>query len=150
MKLSILCVDDEIPGLFLRKMVLEAHGYRVVTASTGQEAFTFAESMHFDAVILDFNMPEISGGEIAERLRRELPHLKIIMLSGYPEDVSPEIQGLMDAFVCKGGSPNELLQAIRTALDGKVQDGIESNPYVLFGNNPLIPELRSWKRSRQP
>jgi CheY-like chemotaxis protein len=123
-RLNILCVDDEIPGLFLRKMVLEAQGYRVVTASTVKEALTFAKSTQFEAVILDFNMPEMNGGEVAERLRGEFPHLKIIMLSGYPEDVSPEIQSLTDAFVCKGGSPNELLQAIRTALDGKAQDGI--------------------------
>jgi CheY-like chemotaxis protein len=118
-KLSILCVDDEIPGLFLRKMVLEAHGYRVVTASSGKEALAFAKSMQFDAVILDFNMPEMNGGEIAERLRGQLPHLKIIMLSGYPEDVSPEIQGLMDAFVCKGGSPNELCRPSEPRWTGK-------------------------------
>jgi len=93
-KLSILCVDDEIPGLFLRKMVLEAEGYRVLTASSGQEALTSAKSTQLDAVVLDFNMPEMNGGEVAERLRGEFPHLKIIMLSDYPEDVSAETRTL--------------------------------------------------------
>ena len=122
-------------------MVLEAEGYRVLTASSGQEALTSAKSTQLDAVVLDFNMPEMNGGEVAERLRGEFPHLKIIMLSGYPEDVSAETRTLMDGFVGKGGNPDELLLAIRTALDGEDQDCMESNPYVLFGSNPFIPKL---------
>ena len=141
MKPSILCVDDEIPGLFLRKMLLEGDGYRVLTASSGKEALTFAESRELDAVILDFNMPEMDGGEVAHKLREEFPRLKIIMLSGYPENAPPAIRALVDGFVRKGEKPDELLLAIRTALKGKVQRRMEINPYVLFGNNPLIRDL---------
>lgn len=86
-------------------------------------------------------MPGMNGGELAQQLRGDFPHLKIIMLSGYPEDVPPHTRALMDVFVRKGDGTDELLLAVRTALDGKVRDGVESNPYLVFGNSPLLREL---------
>jgi len=114
----LLCVDDDAAGLFLRKRMLEQEGYRVLIASNGKQALCLVKSTHVDAVILDFNMPDMDGGEVAQRLRREFPHLKIVILTGYPDVVSPNIRGLVDGFVCKGGNTHDLLLAVRTALDG--------------------------------
>lgn len=120
-------------------MLLEAQGYRVLTAPNGQDALDIAESSQLDAVILDFSMPGMTGAELVQRLREAFPHLTLIMLSGYPDDVPPETLALTDAFLCKGGGPDELLRAIRITLDGRGR--LDGNPYVLFRNNPLIPEL---------
>jgi CheY-like chemotaxis protein len=57
----ILCIDDDRTGLLIRKMMLEAEGYQVVTASSGQEGLAALKTAPVNAIILDYQMPSMNG-----------------------------------------------------------------------------------------
>ncbi len=79
----ILCVDDEVTGLSVRKVLLESQGYRVVTAENGPDALVLFSSEDPELVVLDYSMPGMNGDVVAERMKELRPGLPIIMLSAY-------------------------------------------------------------------
>jgi CheY-like chemotaxis protein len=86
----ILCIDDEDLGLEIRKMVLEREGFCVLTARDGPTGISLFDTEQVDAVVLDYAMPGIDGGEVAAILRKRQPNIPILMLSAYvalPEHV---------------------------------------------------------------
>ena len=82
-KSVLLCIDDELGGLEVRKMVLESAGYAVLTAGSGKAGLEIFTSQRVDLVILDYAMPEMSGYEVAVELKRTSPGTPILMLSAY-------------------------------------------------------------------
>ncbi|HZQ19128.1 MAG TPA: response regulator [Terriglobales bacterium] len=118
-KLKVLCIDDDESGLLLRKLLLEAEGYEVLTAENGRGGLSVLENHRVDAVVLDYAMPAMNGGEVAAMIRSKWPTLPIIMLSGYTEDVPNEVRPLVNAFVSKGDSTPELLNIIGQFLNGR-------------------------------
>ena len=114
---TILCIDDEPTGLILRKMLLEGEGYSVLLASSGLEGLVTLQSSPVEAVVLDYRMPHMSGDEVALQIRKRWPSMPIVLLSGYPQDVPEEMLNQVNAFICKGGDPSELLTAIRSVLN---------------------------------
>ena len=117
---AVLCIDDEPTGLFLRKMLLEGAGYSVLLASSGLEGLATLHSSRVEAVVLDYRMPHMSGDEVALQIRKHWPSIPIVLLSGYPQDVPGEMLNQVNAFVCKGGDPGELLTAIRSVLNQQI------------------------------
>jgi len=115
----ILCIDDDLVGLQMRKLLLEAQGYDVLTAATGDQGLAELAKHRVDMVVLDYRMPAMNGGEVAALIRHEWPHLPIVMLSGFVDDVPEEIRELIDALVTKGGSTPQFLQVIKQSLNGK-------------------------------
>jgi CheY-like chemotaxis protein len=114
-KTVLLCVDDEPLGLEVRKVVLQRQGYDVLTATSGREALKIFASNTIKAVILDYSMPEMNGGEVAAELKRLRPEVKILLLSAYldlPDDVSKYV----DARAVKATSPTAFLSALRQLL----------------------------------
>ncbi len=83
-KISILCVDDEEPNLFLFKVIFEKK-YQVVTAISGDEGLEILESDHnkIVAVFSDMRMPNMSGLEFIKKAREEYKHIGYFILSGY-------------------------------------------------------------------
>jgi len=114
---TILCIDDESTGLILRKLLLEGEGYSVLLASGGLEGLATLQSSPVEAVVLDYRMPHMSGDEVALQIRKRWPSMPIVLLSGYPQDVPEEMLNQVNAFICKGGDPSELLTAIRSVLE---------------------------------
>ena len=112
----ILCIDDEPTGLILRKMLLEGEGYSVLLASSGLEGLATLQSSPVEAVVLDYRMPHMSGDEVALQIRKQWPAMPVVVLSGYPQDVPEHMLNQVNAFVCKGGDPTELLLAIRSVM----------------------------------
>jgi CheY-like chemotaxis protein len=122
----ILCVDDEVIGLDVRRALLESRGYRVLTAQNGSDALVLFSSEAMDLVVLDYRMPEMNGDIVASRMKELRPDLPIIMLSAYV-DLPSETLALVDRVVMKGGPPTVLLDTI-TALLG---DGLSVCPRVI-------------------
>lgn len=118
-KLKVLCVDDDESGLLLRKLLLEAEGYEVLAAGSGRAGLSVLEQQEVDAVVLDYAMPAMNGGQVAGVIRQKWPNIPIIMLSGYTEDVPNEIRALVNAFVSKGDSTPELLNTIQQSMNGR-------------------------------
>jgi CheY-like chemotaxis protein len=117
-KKQILCIDDDVAGLAIRKMMLEAEGYEVFTAANGAEGLESIERRNIDAVILDYQMPQMNGAEVARSIREKWPDLPIVMLSGFPDDVPESALHLVNAFVTKGDGPERLLLLLNRSLKG--------------------------------
>jgi len=117
-KSVILCIDDDLVGLKMRKLLLEAQGYEVIATPTGQHGLAELAKRHIDIVVLDYQMPSMDGGEVAGFIRHKWPRIPIVMLSGYPDDVPEQIRDLTDAFVTKGDSTPQFLQVIEVSLSG--------------------------------
>ena len=114
---AILCVDDEALGLSARKAVLESQGYRVFTAGNGADAWAIFFSEMIDLVVLDYSMPGLHGGVVAEKMKRLRPTVPILLLSAYV-DLSRETLAFVDKSVTKGEPPPVLLGAIAQMLNG--------------------------------
>jgi CheY-like chemotaxis protein len=115
----ILCIDDDRTGLLIRKMMLEAVGYEALTAASGQEGLELLKSSGVSAVILDYQMPSMNGAEVARTIRQQWPELPIVMLSGFPDEIPDDALKLVNAFVVKGGAPEQLLVVVEDTLAGR-------------------------------
>jgi len=111
----VLCVDDEEVGLHVRKILLERAGYRVLTAPDGHSGLELFTNQPVEAVILDYSMPGMHGGEVALKMRQTKPEIPILLLSAYvglPEEVST----LVDVYMTKGEGAPTLLSKLGTLL----------------------------------
>jgi len=79
----ILVVEDEPELLELYQGVLEAEGYRVMTAADGEEGLAVFRLFHPDLVFTDVIMPKTNGIEMVEAIRHEKPDTKIIYITGF-------------------------------------------------------------------
>ena len=112
---TVLCVDDERIGLRVRKIMLESHGFNVLTASDGKQGIAMFEANTVDLVVLDYFMPDMNGGDVAAELRRRRPDIPIIFLSAY-FSLPPEALALANAFITKGDPPDSLLEKIEQLM----------------------------------
>jgi len=109
----VLCIDDDATNLLVRKAVLQSVGYSVLTASTGVEGLGLFQRYPVAAVIVDFQMPEMNGAEVAAEMKRMRPHVPIIMLSAYT-DLTPDLLRFTDAYLIKGNNPSTLFDVLAT------------------------------------
>ena len=120
---TVLAVDDDEGHLELFEIWLEGH-YRVRTATGGSTALErFDRSV--DVVLLDRNMPGLSGDEVLTRLRRRPGHCRVVMVTG--ESIDDEAIPLpFDDYLVKPVTREELEAAVERALDhanyGRLQD----------------------------
>ena len=121
---TILCIDDEVLGLEIRKVVLEREGYAVYTAPDGPSGIRLFREHSVDAVVLDYAMPGMNGGAVATALREIRPNVPILLLSAYltlPDDV----QKLVTLIANKGDGALSLLGNVRRLLDTASRPGAE-------------------------
>jgi CheY-like chemotaxis protein len=111
----ILCVDDELIGLRVRKVLLERAGYRVLTAMDGATGLRLFESEPVEAVVLDYSMPGMHGGEVAGRMRQIKPTIPILLLSAYL-GLPAEVTSLVNLYMTKGEGAPVLLSKLETLL----------------------------------
>jgi signal transduction histidine kinase/ActR/RegA family two-component response regulator len=118
---TVLVVEDEDAVRRLARRILESVGYRVITAANGGEALLQCERHGADIALLltDVIMPQMSGRELADRLSREYPHLRILFMSGYTDEAISQ-HGLCEAEVDllqKPFSAQALLKKVQRVLD---------------------------------
>jgi CheY-like chemotaxis protein len=111
----ILCVDDESVGLEVRRILLERAGYRVLTAEDGSRGLELFKTEPVEAVVLDYSMPGMSGGEVANQMRRVKPHIPILMLSAYTV-LPAEVTRIVDLAMTKGEGAPALLEKLESLL----------------------------------
>jgi CheY-like chemotaxis protein len=113
---TILCIDDDADILLLRQRLLEGHGFKVITALSGSEALRLlAEDRSVDLVLLDYIMPEMTGDEVAQELKRRHPKLPVVMMSGHPE-LPKALLERVDGYVRKGEDPEVVVGLIQSTL----------------------------------
>lgn len=114
-KATILCIDDHWNGLIGRKMLLEKNGYKVLEASGGDEGLKLFSSRNVDAVVLDYQMPGMSGDVIAEKMKSINSHVPIMMLSAYGPLPKKKLRSV-DSFLTKSQPPHILLSKLQGLL----------------------------------
>ncbi|MBF0303375.1 MAG: PAS domain S-box protein [Desulfamplus sp.] len=117
---TILLVEDEEWLLELGETMLKRLGYKVLRASTPEEAIniTLTYSGEIDLLITDVIMPEMNGWELSIRLRKINPYLRCLFMSGYTANVIAH-HGVLDSgvhFIQKPFSIQELAQKVREGL----------------------------------
>ncbi len=117
---TVLLVEDEPAQREVLGYNLEADGFRVLTASNGEEALMMVAEMPPDIIVLDWMMPNVSGIEVCRQLkiRSETRAIPIIMLSARCEEVD-RVRGLetgADDYVIKPYSLVELMARVRAQL----------------------------------
>jgi two-component system cell cycle sensor histidine kinase/response regulator CckA len=119
----ILIVDDEESILTYVDRVLSKAGYRTTLAMNGPDAIKVAAaSGRLDLLLTDVMMPEMTGAELARRLRQGQPHLKVLYLTGFADQLFTEKVTLWEdeAFLEKPCSAAALLQAVSLAITGRI------------------------------
>ena len=111
-KKVILCVDDNEQELSVLKFMLATNGYRVVSATSGQEAISVFAGTSVDLVLTDYAMPQMDGNQLVDRLKQIAPHVPMILL-GDLQKMSGEIHAADALLAKKNCSTQELLERIR-------------------------------------
>jgi CheY-like chemotaxis protein len=114
----LLVVDDEARILSALRRSLRREGYRVVTASSPDEALRILDEQAIDAVLSDHKMPRMSGLDVLEAAARRQPGAARLLISGWPDEIPPErLAGLgIRALIPKPWDDAELKRALREAL----------------------------------
>lgn len=122
-KLTVLVVDDEESVRRFVERVLQDAGYRTALASDGPEAIEAAARLgSFDLLVTDVMMPQMTGDELARRLRMTEPKLKILYLTGYSDRLFKDKVTLWEdeAFLDKPCSVKSLMEAVSLLLLGRL------------------------------
>lgn len=107
----VLVVDDEEMVRSIVTQLLSLNDHEVDRASSGNEALTMFEDTYYDIVFTDFGMPEMTGAELARRLRAMAPDLPVILLTGYTD--TEEAAGEVDDILSKPFKLDELEATIQ-------------------------------------
>lgn len=122
-KPRILVVDDDLPILGLMSSVLTEFGFHPLTAPSGEEALELTSREDVDLILLDINMPGMSGAELIQKLRseRRADGVPILILSGEPIPSARVAQLGADEAVMKPFDLDALVGRIRFHLPHKMQ-----------------------------
>jgi PAS domain S-box-containing protein len=114
---TVLVVEDEDPVRAVVSGALRGAGFRVIEARGGAEAIEAArdEPADIDLLLTDVLMPEMRGTELAERLSRERPGIRVLFISGYP-DVDGLAATAAPEFLIKPFTSVALLERVRRVL----------------------------------
>jgi two-component system, cell cycle sensor histidine kinase and response regulator CckA len=117
---TILLVEDEKAVRDLTQRILQRGGYRVLSACSGRDALALlaAQSPDLDMVLTDVVMPEIGGQDLAAAVRRMMPTLPVLFMSGYNEEAVLHDGVLVEgsSFLEKPFTPATLLERVRQVL----------------------------------
>jgi len=117
---TVLIVEDEPAILVLVERILAKLGCNTLSASTGKEALAIADNRQgeIDLLISDVVMPGIDGKELALRLRKKMPELKVLFVSGYSAEILAPL-GILDSgthLLQKPFSQDQLAKKLRGVL----------------------------------
>lgn len=114
-KPRLLCVDDDAQCLSVRRILLEAHGFTVVTTTSPRQALRLYRLKRFDAAVIDFQMPDMDGGALAQEMKSARADVPVIILSGlpYPPEGVPQSY---DRFLCKTEPGFKIVKEIKDLI----------------------------------
>ncbi|WP_374245376.1 response regulator [Zoogloea sp.] len=121
--LRLAIVDDhKIVRAGFREMLSDELGIRVeFEAASGEEAMQKLRETPCDVLLLDLSLPGQSGVDVLRAVRQRYESLKVLVLSGFPEEryALPMIRNGANGYLCKDCERDELLKAIRTVAQGR-------------------------------
>ena len=119
---TILVVEDTAVVLKIVRTLLEKANFRVLAATSADEAMRFAESAKtIDLLLSDVMMPDLSGPDLALKLRELRPEMRVMLMSGYP-DGALLVLNYGWHFITKPFVPAQLVAKINEVLDEELRD----------------------------
>ena len=120
MSATILHVEDNAANRMIVRDLLHSRGYRVVEALDGEEALAAAERERPNVILMDVQLPRVSGLEATRRIksREDLRHIPIVAVTSFAlsGDDQKAFAAGCDAYIAKPYKPRELLQLIQNLL----------------------------------
>lgn len=150
-KATVFCIDDDKGLQFVVQQYLEGDGYKVITASSGQEVDSVLDSESFDAVLLDLMLPDAEGFVLLGKIRSK-SKAPVIIVSG-KSDTTEKIVGLemgADDYMTKPFEMRELSARIKAVLRrsaAPVEASNQNNTTSDF-SGPDAVVFNGWKLDR--
>ena len=146
----LLWVDDEIEQLKAHLMFLEKKGYEVVTVSNGTDAIDMCKLRNFDLVLLDEQMPGLSGLETLQKMKELQPSLPVVMVTKSEEEniMEQAIGQKIADYLIKPVNPNQILLALKKNIHRReIETEVTQNQYQQnFQQIAMqIMDCRTWK-----
>jgi DNA-binding response OmpR family regulator len=118
-KHRILCIEDDEDTCEMLTFALQPSGYEVVSAQTGEDGLSKVLSESFDAILMDTNLPDISGIELCKQIRESDINLPIIFYSGEarPDKIEEAMKAGAQAYLKKPVDPFEVEKIIANLLE---------------------------------
>ncbi len=118
---SVLLIDDEPNFCASLNMLLATEGYDSTVSHSGQEALFHLENNHYDAVLLDIGLPDISGLEIAGILKKKYPDTVVIILTGFAtlENAVESLRSGIYDYLRTPFVPDQLLRTLSRGIEHK-------------------------------
>lgn len=145
MAVRIFLVEDEISIRDALKLNLELEGYEVVTTADGKRVLKMFKEQHFDLVLLDIMLPEVSGLELCEQIRLVNMDIPIIFLTA-KDTTADKVTGLKkgaDDYIVKPFNLEELLLRIQILL--KRSQGTTSTSLESFEFGPNKANFKTYE-----
>ena len=146
----LLWVDDEIEQLRAHLLFLEKKGYEVVTVSNGTDAIEECRSRSFDLVLLDEQMPGISGLETLQRIKELQPALPVVMVTKSEEEniMEQAIGQKIADYLIKPVNPNQILLTLKKNIHRReIETEVTQSQYQQrFAQIAMqIQDCRTWQ-----
>lgn len=141
-KIKILLVDDDLKNSMLLKRFIEAEGYEVTYANNGNVGLEMYRSEHPDLILLDINMPELDGFEMAKTIRRNDKKTVIFFLTDRTDKVD-RLHGFSlkgNDYIPKPFYPEELIARIHERFDSMT---VDQDVEFQLGDTIFRPNLSS-------
>lgn len=149
--LKVLMVDDESLIRRALQATLSTFGFEVINAGRGEEALALVRLTQFRAVLLDINMPGMSGIETCRQIRHIDPHVSILMLTvrDCMEDKVEALDAGADDYVTKPFHVGELTARLRAAVRRSLSKVDEKDVAIRIGEIELVPAKRTVTKAGQ-
>ncbi len=134
-KETILLVDDDVNILDTAKDILEEAGYEISTASTGAQAIELLDKKAFNVVVVDFQLPDATGLELARKVRERNDFTLVVLMTGHAslEMAVKAIQEAVYDYLIKPVDPAQLKRTLERALEKQ---------RLVLENKQLIDDLK--------
>lgn len=116
--MKVLVVDDDIIVIKSCTRILESEGYAVTTVPGADEALDILSDNSFDLLLLDVKMPKRDGLFLLKEIRKTMPDVPAIVMSGYPtpETIADVLKAGATQFIPKPFRPDELVSTIQQVM----------------------------------
>ena len=145
----VLVVDDEPSIRRALHTTLSGLGFEIEEAAGGEQALSFVRSEHYNAALLDINMPGMGGIEACRAIRRLFPQLPILMLTvrDNPDDKIDALDAGADDYITKPFHVGELLARVRSAVRRSQATQENRDAVITIGDIELDSERRLVRKS---
>ena len=125
MQSKILIIEDNEQNMYLMTFLLESHGYDIVQADNGKDGIHRAKEIQPDAILLDIQLPELNGYQVAEELRKDhsLGNIPIIAVTSYamPGDKEKILAAGAAGYIEKPINPESFISQLQEYLSPSIR-----------------------------